>query len=160
MRVREAEFDEWETYRHLRMAALAGSPGSFRTLLEDVADRPDSEWAAQHEASVRADDRVSFFAETDRPVGVSFSRLEGEQLHIYPMWIEPEARGLGLGRAMIDAAFAWGKVRGATSARLAVTIGNDEGERLYVRTGFEPTGETEPLRDGSDLSCAWLERSI
>lgn len=160
MQIREARLDEWETYRDLRMAALADAPDSFRTTVVDVSDRTDDEWRSSHERAVQADDMVPFFAMDDEPVGMALARIDGTQLQIFGMWVAPQARGKGLGRALIDATFAWGKVRGATSARLGVTIGNGGGERLYTRAGFEPTGETEPLRDGSELTCAWLERSL
>lgn len=160
MHVREAMAGEWEIYRDLRLRALADAPDSFRTLYEERVEAPESEWRESFERVLADDHMVTFFAETDEPVGISFARVADGQLQIFAMWVDPDARSLGLGRALLDAAFLWGKVRGARSARLAVTIGNDAGEHLYAKAGFEPTGETEPLREGSELSCAWLERSL
>lgn len=160
MQVREARSDEWQVYRSLRLRALEESPDSFRVLYEERVDVLDEEWANGYQKTVQADDLVIFFAELDEPVGMTMARVEDHELQIFGMWVEPDARDRGLGRALIEAAFIWGKVRGASSARLAVTVGNDTGEHLYARAGFEPTGETEPLRPGSNLVCAWLERPI
>jgi ribosomal protein S18 acetylase RimI-like enzyme len=160
MHVREAKPGEWEIFRELRLRALEDDPDSFRARYEERVDAPESEWRESFERVLRDDHMVTFFAETDQPAGMSFARVSDGQLQIFGMWVAPEARGQGLGRALLDAAFLWGKVRGAASARLAVTIGNDAGEYLYAKAGFEPTGETEPLREGSELSCAWLERSL
>ena len=160
MHVREARSGEWEVFRDLRLRALKDDPDSFRTLYEERVDVPDSDWREGFERVLHDDNMVTFFAETDEPAGMSFARISDGQLQIFGMWVAPAARGQGLGRALLDAAFLWGKVRGASSARLAVTIGNDVGEQLYAKAGFEPTGESEPLREGSELSCAWLERSL
>ncbi len=160
MHVREALAGEWEVFRDLRLRALRDDPDSFRTLYEERVDAPDSDWREGFERVLNDDHMVTFFAETDEPAGMSFARISDGRLQIFGMWVAPEARGQGLGRALLDAAFLWGKVRGAASARLAVTIGNDVGEQLYAKAGFEPTGESEPLREGSDLTCAWLERSL
>lgn len=158
--MREAESGEWEVFRDLRLRALKDDPDSFRTRYEERVEAPDSEWRDAFDRVLNDDHMVTFFAETDEPAGMSFARVVDGQLQIFGMWVAPEARGTGLGRALLDAAFLWGRVRGAGSARLAVTIGNDAGEHLYAKAGFEPTGETEPLREGSELSCAWLERSL
>jgi GNAT superfamily N-acetyltransferase len=160
MQVREARADEWDAYRSLRLRALLDSPESFRVLYDERIDIPDEEWEAAHRRAVAADDLVILFAELDELVGMSTARIVDSELQIFGMWVAPEEQGRGLGRALIDASFVWGKIRGATSARLAVTVGNDFAERLYAHAGFEPTGETEPLREGSDRLCAWLERPL
>ena len=160
MRVREATSGEWELYRDLRLSALKDSPDSFRTMYHERVDVPEDEWRDQYERGVAADEFVTFFAEAEEPVGMTGAMIREGRLDIFGMWVAPEARGIGFGRALLEAAFTWGKIRGAGSARLAVTIGNDIGGRLYANAGFEPTGETEPLRDGSELTCAWLERPL
>ena len=160
MRVREAKSGEWELYRDLRLSALEDSPDAFRTLYAERIDVPEDDWREQYERGVAADGFVTFVAEADQAVGMTMAMIRDGRLDIFGMWVAPEARGIGFGRALLEASFTWGKIRGAQSARLAVTIGNDIGERLYANAGFEPTGETEPLRDGSELTCAWLERPI
>ena len=76
------------------------------------------------------------------------------------MWVDPEARGRGVGRALLEAAEAWGRDRGCTAASLSVTAGNSPAERLYRQAGYEPTGESEPLRDGSTLSCVRMAKQL
>ena len=70
------------------------------------------------------------------------------------------SRRLEVGRALVKHAFDWGIEHGAGRARLAVTIGNEPAEQLYTTAGFTPTGETEPLREGSDLVVTWLETPL
>ena len=53
------------------------------------------------------------------------------------MWVAPEARGAGVGAALVEATARWAPGRGATTLRTSVTIGND-GARIGVDEG--PTG--------------------
>lgn len=55
---------------------------------------------------------------------------------IHSLWVEPQARRLGLGLALIRAALAWGRRRGATQARLEVAVPNAGARRLYQGLGF------------------------
>ena len=95
-------------------------------------------------------------------LGQAFSRLseDGSTVHIFAMWVAPEARGQGVGRALLGAAEAWGRDRGVARGYLAVTAGNSAAERLYTRAGYEPTGDREPLREGSDLECVWMAKPL
>jgi hypothetical protein len=43
---------------------------------------------------------------------------------------------------------------------LSVTDGNARAESLYASVGFERTGETEPLRAGSSLRNAKMEKRL
>jgi ribosomal protein S18 acetylase RimI-like enzyme len=77
---------------------------------------------------------------------------------VISMWVEPSARGRGIGRALLDAVVEWAKERDPSRAiRLSVTDGNDAARRLYERYGFVDTGVTEPLRSNSALTIRELE---
>ena len=79
---------------------------------------------------------------------------------VYERFGTPEARGLGVGRALLDAAEAWGRQRGCAAASLYVTAGNSAAEELYRSAGYEPTGVCEPLRAGSSLECVQLAKEL
>jgi ribosomal protein S18 acetylase RimI-like enzyme len=61
------------------------------------------------------------------------------------MWVNPAARGRGVGAALIDAVAGWAGSRDCTSVHLWVTETNPHATRLYERFGFTPTGERQPL---------------
>ena len=95
-------------------------------------------------------------------VGIAMVGFDQETsaVSIGGMWVRPASRRLGVGRALVKHALDWGIEHGAGRARLAVTIGNEPAEQLYTTAGFTPTGETEPLREGSDLVVTWLETPL
>jgi ribosomal protein S18 acetylase RimI-like enzyme len=61
------------------------------------------------------------------------------------MWVRPQARGHGVGEALIAAVLDWARARQARSVHLWVTATNKAACRLYERCGFSPTGERQPL---------------
>lgn len=75
---------------------------------------------------------------------------------IYQMWVAPSARGLRAGFALLDTAVQWAKSRQAACVRLGVTLTNEAAVRLYESYGFVPSGEPEPLREGSSLMSQTL----
>ncbi len=163
LRVRAAEATDWGTLRDLRLEALGDAPDAFRGTHEDESRRGDDEWKAMATASARQPDARSFVLEiAGVAAGLTHAWIDRDRevLHIAAMWVRPSARGRGGGRALVSAALAWGAGRGAGTATLAVTVGNDAAARLYAAMGFVPTGATEPLRDDSELRVAWVTRSL
>jgi GNAT superfamily N-acetyltransferase len=57
-------------------------------------------------------------------------------LHIHALYVEPGHRRQGVGRALLEAALAWGKERGCQEAALNALIGNPA-SHLYRATGFQ-----------------------
>ena len=93
-------------------------------------------------------------------LGQAFCRREGSRLGIFRMWVAPEGRGQGVGRALLDAAESWGRDQGSTTAYLSVTEGNSPAQRLYRRAGYTEAGADEPLREGSPLTCVELSKEL
>lgn len=154
--------DDWEEGFQLRLRALADAPDSFRRTLGEERTRA-AQWEEAASGSSANPDREGWLAEIDElQVGQAFSRLseDGSMVHVYAMWVAPEARGRGVGRALLDAAEAWGRDRGAGRGYLAVTAGNDAAERLYEHAGYTQTGDREALREGSDLQCVWMAKEL
>ena len=61
------------------------------------------------------------------------------------MWVAPEARGAGVGEALIDAVVDWACSTG--TARLLLDVGADNGpaRALYTRKGFAARSEVSTL---------------
>jgi len=148
---------DWPLYRDLRLAALAESPEAFGSTLAEEAARPDDAWSARLAAPALGDYRHArpFVAELDgTPVGLAWVKLDtpdAAAASLYQVWVAPQARGQGVGAALLDAAIAWARARRATALHLGVTAGDGAAARLYLRAGFVDVGAPE-LRPGTDLS--------
>ncbi len=66
------------------------------------------------------------------------------------LWVDPSARGQGVGDLLITTVMAWAKGAGSVHLMLWVTEGNTHAERLYKRHGFRRTGAIQPVRAGED----------
>ena len=76
------------------------------------------------------------------------------------MFVRPQARGRGVGEALIAAVIDWAGPRDAKSVRLWVTETNKPARMLYERCGFSPTGERQPLPSKPHLSEIAMTRLL
>jgi len=148
-KIREIRPSERELWRHVRLRALADTPDAFGETLADATAKDEAAW--QQFVAPRAD-AVRLLAERDgAPVGMCVLVVSADQrlANLYAMWVAPEARGAGIGRALVEAALAWARARAALEITLHVT--QAPARRLYERCGFVDTGERTPLRPGSPI---------
>jgi ribosomal protein S18 acetylase RimI-like enzyme len=59
------------------------------------------------------------------------------------MWVAPEARGRGVGDALIAAVEQWARRSGAGTLLLSVAAGNAAAAALYRRNGFRDREGTQ-----------------
>jgi GNAT superfamily N-acetyltransferase len=73
----------------------------------------------------------------ERPVAVGAVRLHGDEpAELKRMWVADAARGLGVGRRMLDALEAQARQRGARAARLETNRALVEAIALYRSAGY------------------------
>ncbi len=162
--VRPAAPHEWRTWRDLRMRMLLDAPDAFGSTLAEAQALPDAAW----QATLASDpSHALWFAEQDGvAVGVARAEIAPDRLqaHLYSMWVAPEARRCGAGRALVEAARRWALEHGAFELALEVTEGNLAASELYRRTGFVDTGIRDVLRPGSARTTrtlvAWLRPRV
>ena len=147
--IRRIRPDEALRLRALRLRALADTPSAFGSTLGREEAYGDDVW---HERALRGaagQDRVTYVAEDgDRWVGMVTGLVDDPaepRLEVVGMFVEPIARGRGVGAALLEAVGCWARERGAPRLRLWVTSTNGAALRLYRRCGFRPTGNTKPL---------------
>jgi ribosomal protein S18 acetylase RimI-like enzyme len=140
--IRRAQAGDWEALRDIRLAALADAPYAFMATLAQEQDYGEQRWRERIAKSV-------WFLAWDGagPVGIigAFAEDNGGW-HVISMWAAPAVRGTGVASALIDAVIELGRARGATSARLWVTDGNDRARAFYEKHGFHGTGNRQPVR--------------
>jgi GNAT superfamily N-acetyltransferase len=164
MRIRELERHEWALFRELRLRALADSPDAFARTLADALGEDDAYWVKLTESVTAPGGQVMLVAEmADRPVGLAFGLFDKERAktgHVGGMWVESRARGRGAGRALLDAAIAWGRSRGLDRLELWVTRGNGPAVRLYERAGFADTGRRDVLPSNPALQTIQMALNL
>ena len=162
--VRTFKKNDWKLYKSLRLASLIESPDSFGSTLARETDFSDQEWESRLSAlsePAKILPLVGFIQ--DCPVGLAWGVLHGaeaREAHIYQMWVSPDSRGKGLGKALLARIVTWANSLQLSSLVLAVTTTNTEAITLYSSFGFLPLGETEPLRDGSELVVQPMQLQI
>ena len=149
--VRRLVPDDWEAYRALRLQALADAPDAFAVQFVEVEHLPEEHWRA------RLGGPVFLAYEDGAPVamGGGWAHDDGERYFVWGMWTAPAARGHGHARRLLHTVTAAPEAAGR-DVYLHVTVGNAIAHRLYLESGFEPTGEDEPLREGSPLTIELL----
>ena len=164
--VRPIAANEWRTYRALRLRALLDAPDAFGSTHAAESTRPDTMWQERLQAAERSANDCALFAEGAGQIcGLLWCKRSESEPHIahaYQMWVDPAARGAGVGDALLTAGIDWAKQMGVQHLRLGVTVSEPPSPamRLYQRHGFVPVGLLDPLREGSPLMAQSMELRI
>ena len=159
-KVRRLGAHEADLLRDVRLRALRDAPMAFgSTLAREQGYEPETweRWAAEAAAGER---QAVFIAEP--AAGMASGVIDDDDAalaYLYAMWVAPEARGSGAGKALLGAVVAWATERGAERLTTSVTDGNAVAAGLYTAAGFADTGRREPLGH-SDAVVAVLERRL
>jgi GNAT superfamily N-acetyltransferase len=158
--VRRLRAGEAALLRDVRLAALRDAPMAFgSTLAREEAFAP-AVWETRAAAGAAGIEQVVFVAEPE--AGLAIGRLDDDDptaAGLYAMWVAPQARGTGAGRALAEAVAEWATRRRARTLHTSVAEGNAAGAALYAAAGFVDTGRREPLGH-SDAVVAILERPL
>jgi len=124
--------------RAIRLRALAEAPDAFATTLADAEKRDIADWEVQIEALP-----TFVWRSGDADLGlVRGAARDGdpEAGYLISMWVAPEARGRGVGAALVEEVVAWARGSGLRRIYLDVGLHNAAARRLYERMGFVATG--------------------
>jgi GNAT superfamily N-acetyltransferase len=118
------------------------APGAEKTMRCFLADLASSGHSFLFVAVVR-----------DRTVGfISGELREGSPTFLPKTWasvddvfVEPDHRNLGVGRALLKSVEAWAKERGANGVSLQVAAANARGRKFYTDLGFREISVYEVL---------------
>jgi ribosomal protein S18 acetylase RimI-like enzyme len=152
MRIRRLAVPDVAAYRAVRLRALREHPDAFTSSYEEDAVLPQQVAEARLASS-------SFAAwgafEAEALLGIvgldrerrAKSRHKGT---VIGMYVAPEGRGQGVGRALLDAVVSHARETGLQSLVLTVTEGNVAAQRLYEAAGFRSFGiEPDAVRVGT-----------
>lgn len=135
------------------VAIEVAAAGAAETLAALHARAFDDPWDAGFLASLMhlPGTVVRAALQDGRPVGFALARALGADAEVLTIAVIPEARGRGVGGALLAALIAGAQAAGATALHLEVSVNNAPAAALYRRAGFATTG-TRPryYADGSD----------
>jgi ribosomal protein S18 acetylase RimI-like enzyme len=162
--VHEITAGDWELMRDARLAALAEAPSAFGSSYAREVAFTEEQW--RDRISERS---VIFFARAEPddaasagkvPAGLAGVYVEDGAANLVSMWVRPTARGLGAGKALVEAAAAWAKANDFGALFLWVTESNTSARRLYEGCGFTPTGKRQPLPSDPALQEIAMSRTL
>lgn len=164
MRIRRLEANETALFKALRRRALADAPDAFGDTHADALARPDSYWEDLTRSVTDPGRHVMFVAESDSaPVGLAFGLRDAEKSdrgRLGGMWVTPEARAHGVGRALTAAVIEWAQSQRFTRLALWVTAINRPAITLYERAGFVATGQRDVLPSNPTLETLEMIREL
>ena len=164
--IRRLQAHEWPAYRRLRLRSLADAPHAFGSTLAHEESWQPALWMARLVAASTSGSDCPLVADASASPSTSASAPQADAVltallwakcdpddpgivNLFQMWVAPEARGLGLGAALLHAAIDWARSIGARGVRLGVVTDNAAAVRLYARAGFRAVGVPAPIRPGA-----------
>lgn len=131
-RVARLAESDWRTFAVIRLRALTDSLGSDDPQFVNESAFTAAQWRR------RLRDHAQFAAFVDdRPVGLIGAQKESvDTVYLYSLWLDPEARGHGLARPLVEAAVDWASRQGARTVTLRVAADNSVARSVYESLGF------------------------
>jgi len=151
--IRRLPPDDWRLFREIRLRALTEAPAAFSATLAEATRLDEPAWRA------RLATRAQFIALLGvKPVGTAGGIRTGSGAELISMWVDPTARGAGIGDRLVQAVLDWAHNQGADAVELWVASGNEAAERLYARNGFRRTGDSQPMAEDRPDRCEFAMR--
>ena len=133
---------EWRRLKSLRMRSVVDTPAAFGTSLESMKARKDEFWSAQVEHMAcfvvcrhaqEGKEDLGLVRGTHDPESI-------EHVWLLGMWVDPTARGHGLGLRLGEAVLDWARaINEVCAVKLEVAHDNRPAIELYERLGFKAT---------------------
>lgn len=155
MKIQQLTADDAETYQELRLFALEESPTAFGSSYAEEAGR-SLDVVAERLQDAR-NHVFGAFGDDGQLIGIITLRRghhvkTAHKAHIFGMYVHPQHRRQGLGRALLQAAIARARDLGLRQINLSVVKANQAAVLLYESCGFEHFGlEKDAFKIGSDF---------
>jgi ribosomal protein S18 acetylase RimI-like enzyme len=115
------------------LPARPGTPEGYASFMSTQLEDPDK-------AVLVAEDNGDVIGYAFAAVeGYDYMALRGPAGVLHDVIVDPEHRGRGVGRLLIDAALGFFRSRGVPRVVLSTAERNEEAQRLFARMGFRRT---------------------
>jgi RimJ/RimL family protein N-acetyltransferase len=146
MEVRILKEADAEAFWNIRLQALRENPESFGSSYEELLERGISGVTQGFRKRTSPLEDVTFGAFEGSLVGIAGFRREEEvkrrhKATIWGMYVIPEMRGKGIGKALLRAAIAHARtLPNLEKINLSVVLASTEARQLFLSLGFETYG--------------------
>jgi GNAT superfamily N-acetyltransferase len=152
--VKRIQPDQGELLRELRLRALQDAPDAFLENYDNASQKSIEHWQASAQKHAISSQAVNFFGFLNGELaGMAGAYIADDAPHIVnlcAMWVAPEARQQGLGKALVNRVIDWAKQAQVSRVRLWVNRENSEAMVFYRCCGFNDTGNTAIFPAKSD----------
>lgn len=155
VRVELLQEDDWERVAAVRLRALRESPSAFASSIAREESFREMHWR------MRLRSAPTWVAVVDGADGGLVGAIEepgappGER-HVVSLWVAPEVRRRGAGRALLGVVEQWAAAEGADTLTLWSIEGNDAAAALYEACGWVASDVTMAMpRDPSVVERRW-----
>jgi GNAT superfamily N-acetyltransferase len=164
VQIRTLEPHEVSLHREVRLRALQNAPDSFGETCAEAEAQPLSSWENLTRAVTEPGRHVMVLACEGETVCGSTSglldRKRSDGSRVSGMWVDPTWRRQGLGRALLQAIFAWARERGLKHLGLWAPAHSPAAIALYRQVGFHETGRHRPLPANPSLQILEMEGKL
>lgn len=142
--------DDWSDLRTVRLRALADAPDAFASEPSREASWLERDWRSVMEQAQWVVARTA-----QDIIGVARSSQDAQspgRRYIEAVWVAPEFRRLGVGSGLVRWLIERELNCGAQGILLWVIDSNGYARDFYIKIGFRPTGELQPVPGHKDKS--------
>ena len=149
LNIRQFIEEDAHEYWELRLSALKECPEAFGASYEEEKDKPLNDVRKRLKESIESTDSqfiLGCFNDEKKLIGMVglFREWREKMKHkatIWGMYVLPEARSKGIGKALLLEAIIRAKsMEGLEQVHLGVVVTNKEAIKLYKRCGFDVYG--------------------
>jgi len=134
---------EGQRLKEIRLLSLKSDPDAFGSTYETAVCWDDQNWEGQ------VKNLPTFLAHHENQdvgmVRIVKDKDDDSVAWIISMWVNPNARGLGIGKGLISQTIEWAKFEQCKVIKLDVADQNFSAVKLYERMGFQENGEVGSL---------------
>lgn len=147
--LRQTTDSDWLDLKTIRMQSLMESPKAFGLSYETASKYTDEQW--QERAGNRTPPMYFIARQNDVPIGLIGAVKAHDQFNLIAMWVAPEHRGAGVGKALVEKVLSIAASRGESEISLFVSPLNQAACGLYEKAGFRFTEQVEPLESHPEI---------
>lgn len=159
VRTRRLAPADWRLWRDARLASLADAPHAFGSTLAREERFGEADWRSRLSPDVGM---CAIAVLDDQAVGTvgAYTPPDTDAPLLVAMWVGADARGRGVGDALVRDVLSWAAHGGWARVDLRVADGNVPARNLFLRNGFVPSGRREALESDPTVGTEYLTRTF